>query len=521
MPAWLNSAVFYEIYPQSFCDSNGDGIGDIPGMISKLQYVADCGFNAIWLNPWFKSAFRDGGYDITDFYSVDERYGSNEDARFFMERCHELGIKVVLDLVVGHTSIDHPWFRESCKLEKNEYSDLYIWCPNVSWRGAEDEPDDYYVSGWSPRGSFKANFFAVQPALNFGYNVVKYDWEMPCDSEIPRRNREVVKNIMRFWLNMGCDGFRVDMARSMIKRDPEYKKTIEFWREMRNMFDNEYPDAVLISEWFNPKYSLEGGFHLDFVNCGTLFRNDDWMSNRFNPRPIVMRPDYEGGLADFLNEYMTLRHQTNGKGYIGFFSGNHDRWRMRHFVPLDSMAVNMAMLFTMPGCPFLYYGDELGMRYIPNVQVEGSGTRGGSRTPMQWKHGKNLGFSDAPAQKLYLPVDSSSDAPTAADALNGKNPLFTAVKELLALHRYSTALWAEASFEVIHGEDDSFPLVYLRTGEKETILVALNPTNRNVQCTLPNGHYSSMWSFNDVFIEDNRIAMSSISAIIAHKIVEK
>ena len=244
MPSWLNNAIFYEIYPQSFCDSNGDGIGDINGMISKLDYIVDSGFNAIWLNPWFKSEnFRDAGYDITDFYRVDPRYGSNEDAARFCAECHKRGVKVLLDLVIGHTAIEHPWFAESCKLEKNEYTDLFIWSPQVNWRGAPDEPGDYYVSGWSPRGAFKANFFAVQPAFNFGYNEIRYRWEMPCDAEIPRRNREVFKDIMRFWLDLGCDGFRVDMAHSVVKRDPEYRKSIEFWQDMRAMFDREYPEA--------------------------------------------------------------------------------------------------------------------------------------------------------------------------------------------------------------------------------------------------------------------------------------
>ena len=515
MPSWLNDALFYEIYPQSFCDSNGDGIGDINGMISKLDYIVDSGFNAIWLNPWFKSEnFRDAGYDITDFYRVDPRYGSNEDAARFCAECHKRGIKVLLDLVIGHTAIEHPWFTESCKLEKNRYTDLFIWSPQVNWRGAPDEPNDYYVSGWSPRGAFKANFFAVQPAFNFGYNEIRYRWEMSCDAEIPRRNREVFKDIMRFWLDLGCDGFRVDMAHSVVKRDPEYRKSIEFWQDMRAMFDREYPEAVLVAEWFNPQYSIPGGFHLDFARAGVLFRNENWMSYETFGAPVIMAKNYSGGLKTWLENYLNTLKKTAGKGLIGFFSGNHDRWRMSYFADKDNMIVNMAMLYTLPGCPFLYYGDEIGMRYISGAVTEGSGSRGGSRTPMQWDRSANLGFSTAAKEKLYLPVDDAPNAPVVAEALAGNNPLYRAVCELLALRKKTPALRADADFELLHGMEDEFPLIYRRSGSGQTVVTALNPTGKTVRAAIMLDGAEKLWDHHGVTYTGSEIILPPVSAAI-------
>uniref|UniRef100_UPI002ACEB789 alpha-amylase family glycosyl hydrolase n=1 Tax=Anaerolinea sp. TaxID=1872519 RepID=UPI002ACEB789 len=156
-PAWLENAVFYEIYPQSFFDSNGDGIGDLPGIIAKLDYVKSLGCNAIWLNPCFVSPFYDAGYDVADYYKIAPRYGTNEDARRLFEEAHKRGMRILLDLVVGHMSIEHPWFKESCKAERNEYTDWYIWNDDP-WRW--DEPGFHVVHGYADRhGNPLTNFF--------------------------------------------------------------------------------------------------------------------------------------------------------------------------------------------------------------------------------------------------------------------------------------------------------------------------------------------------------------------------
>lgn len=233
MPEWLKDAIFYEIYPQSFKDSNGDGIGDINGIIEKLDYILNLGCNAIWLNPCFDSPFKDAGYDVRDYKKVATRYGTNEDLIRLFEEVHQRNMHVLLDLVPGHTSEEHPWFRESQKAEKNIYYNRYIWT-NHCFQGAKGFP---FIAGESERSAtYILNFFKCQPALNFGFYHVNEDWQLPMDHPDCLATREAMKDVMRFWLDQGCDGFRVDMAYSLVKNDDEKKTgTSMIWREVREM----------------------------------------------------------------------------------------------------------------------------------------------------------------------------------------------------------------------------------------------------------------------------------------------
>jgi hypothetical protein len=165
---WVRSGVFYEIYPQTFMDSNGDGIGDLKGITGKLQYVKSLGVTAIWLNPFYESSFRDAGYDVTDYYSVAKRYGTNQDARELFLECHRQGLKVIIDFVPGHTSIDHPWFKESAKPGRNKYTNWYVWTSGT-WFSGVDRNQYTFIQGYSERdGCYLTNFFWHQPALNYG-----------------------------------------------------------------------------------------------------------------------------------------------------------------------------------------------------------------------------------------------------------------------------------------------------------------------------------------------------------------
>jgi len=210
-PAWLDNAVFYEIYPQSFYDTNADGIGDFQGIIDKLDYIADLGCNAIWLNPCFASPFGDAGYDVSDYYTAAPRYGTNADLKRLFDAVHKRDMHLLLDLVPGHTSVEHKWFQESMKAEKNEYTDRYVWTDSV-W----EEPQGMgCLRGISARdGSCAINFFSNQPALNYGFYNPRRPWQQSMDDEGPKATLAELKNIMRFWLQMGCDGFRVDMEGS-------------------------------------------------------------------------------------------------------------------------------------------------------------------------------------------------------------------------------------------------------------------------------------------------------------------
>ena len=232
-PAWLETAIFYQIYPQSFYDSNGDGIGDLAGIIAKLDYLQSLGVNALWLNPCFESPFQDAGYDVSDYYKVAPRYGTNQDLADLFAAASQLGMRVLLDLVPGHTSVQHPWFRQSARQTPNEFSDWYIWTDSA-WKW--EAPGYRLISGYAERdGSYMVNFFYSQPALNYGFAAPDpaQPWQQGVDAPGPRRVRQELKNIMRFWLEMGASGFRVDMAGSLVKGDPDQREISRLWQEMR------------------------------------------------------------------------------------------------------------------------------------------------------------------------------------------------------------------------------------------------------------------------------------------------
>lgn len=478
MPAWLEDTVFYEIYPQSFYDSNGDGIGDIQGIIEKLDYVDSLGCNAIWINPCFDSPFRDGGYDIRDYKKVAPRYGTNEDLVRCFNEAHKRGLRVLLDLVPGHTSEEHPWFVDSCKADPDQYRDRYIWT-GYAFQNADGLP---CICGESRRnGAYVLNYFKCQPALNYGFYERQQDWQLPVDHPACIATREALKDIMRFWLNLGCDGFRVDMAASLVKNDGMGKPgTVALWQNIRKMLDAEYPEAALVSEWGNPEYALKAGFHMDFYlnehrpDCGyrSLMRDyDGAFYNRVRNDKSYFNKESQTDILTFLNEYLPRYEKSKGAGFISLHTGNHDILRPRANLDMDELKLAYAFLFTMPGVPFLYYGDEIGMRYLDLPTKEGGYHRTGSRTPMQWNQGANKGFSSAEEDELYLPVDSFSDAPTVEAQGKQASSLLNTVKQVLTLrHRYND-LQASSPFEVVFAEQNSRLFVYRRG----RITIGINP----------------------------------------------
>ena len=272
MAEWLKDAVFYEIYPQSFQDTNADGIGDFQGIIDRLDYIKELGCNAIWMNPCFASPFGDAGYDVSDYYTAAPRYGTNEDLKRLFDEVHKRGMHILLDLVPGHTSVDHPWFKESLKAEKNPYTDRYIWTNNI-W----DQPEGIgSIKGISDRdGCCVVNFFSHQPALNYGHYICEHPWQQPMDAEGPKATVAEMEKVMRFWLKMGCDGFRVDMAGSLVKNDPDGLGTIKLWQGIRPFLSKEFPEAAMVSEWGEPDKSLQAGFDMDFLlHFGPSHYND-------------------------------------------------------------------------------------------------------------------------------------------------------------------------------------------------------------------------------------------------------
>ena len=470
-PNWLNTAIFYEIYPQSFKDTNADGIGDLQGIIEKLDYIKELGCNALWINPCFQSPFGDAGYDVEDYFTVAPRYGTNEDLVQVFKEAHRRDMHVLLDLVPGHTAVTHKWFKASMKAEPNEYTDRYVWTDSI-W----EEPGNMgCIRGISDRdGSCAVNFFSHQPALNYGFYQPDPEkrWQQSMDAPGPVATREAMKDVMRFWLKAGCDGFRVDMAGSLVKHDEEGKGTIRLWQNVREFLDREFPAAVLVSEWGEPDKSLAGGFHMDFLlhfgpsHYNDLFRCDEpWFSRRG-----------KGDITAFWEKYQESYRKSCG-GLICIPSGNHDMDRLARRLDREEMKIAFAFLLTMPGAPFIYYGDEIGLRYVEGlVSVEGGYGRTGSRSPMQWDDSLNAGFSAAKAEMLYIAQDSASDRPTVASQVGDADSLYSEVKRLIAFRQAHEALHNDGEIEFL--QTDNYPLVFARKTDTEKLLVVINPSDR-------------------------------------------
>ena len=475
MKSWLKNAVFYEIYPQSFNDSNADGIGDIKGIIEKLDYIKDTGFTAIWMNPCFDSPFNDAGYDVRDYYKVASRYGTNEDLRCLFDEAHKRNMHIILDLVPGHTSIECKWFEESKKAERNEYTDRYIWTDSI-WEDVKG------VSGI--RGSLRAisdrdgscgvNFFSSQPALNYGFAEVTRSWQFAVDSEAALATRGEILNIIRFWCNMGCDGFRVDMAGSLVKNDEGQKETIKLWQEIFAVVNKEFPQAAFVSEWGEPLKALRGGFDMDFLLHFGPSRYTD-LFHSYNP---YFNKDGKGSAKEFFEYYMNTYNEIRGKGLICIPSGNHDMARLAYYCDETQIKLVYAFLMSMPGVPFIYYGDEIGMRYLPGLKsVEGGYNRTGARTPMQWDNSKNSGFSTADSNSLYIMQDTDGNRPTVQKQIKDANSIYNELKRQISVRKSTEALQETAGFELIN---DGYPLVYIRHTQESKVIVAINPMDKEI-----------------------------------------
>ncbi|MBN1412907.1 MAG: hypothetical protein JW969_18850 [Spirochaetales bacterium] len=488
MPEWVKDAIFYQVYPQSFYDANNDGIGDIPGITAKLDYLKSMGFNAIWINPCFESPFQDAGYDISDFYKVAPRYGTNDNLRELFREAKKKHIRVCLDLVAGHTSVEHPWFKQSSKPKPNQYSNYYIWTDNAWESGvSQDKNSVNTVSGFAERnGNFVSNFFYFQPALNYGFAKPdpKKSWQLPVDHEDVKAVREEMKNIIRFWLNMGASGFRVDMASSLVKGDTHFDATINFWREVREMIDADYPETILISEWGDPEISVQAGFHIDFfLHFGK--HGDAYLSLCRKGDLSFFHPDGKGDITYFLDDFIRQFHKVKEFAYIGLPSGNHDMKRMHSDIPYKNVELALAFILTMPGIPFMYYGDEIGMKYIPHLlSKEGAYDRTGSRTPMHWEAGKNMGFSKAREKDIYLPVDYSRDAPNVKTQEKNPDSLLSRVKKIIQLRKNHPSLGTQGQFSPLFAEYKKYPLIYLRSDRDEKFLIAINPSRQKTESTL-------------------------------------
>lgn len=511
MPKWLDNAVFYEIYPQSFMDSNGDGIGDFQGIISKLDYIKELGCNAIWMNPCFESPFNDAGYDIADYYKAAPRYGTNEDLKHLFEQVHQRQMHIILDLVPGHTSVEHNWFKESKKAKKNEFSNRYIWTDAI-WEGLDNVTNvTGCIRGISDRnGSCAVNFFSSQPALNYGFAKPEKSWQLSVDSEDALATREAMKDIMKFWLDLGCDGFRVDMAGSLVKNDEGSVETIKLWQNFRHFLDNEYPEAAIISEWGEPDKSLLAGFHMDFV----LHFGPSHYLDLFRCDYPYFSKEGKGDISKFITTYMENYRLTDGKGLICIPSGNHDMDRIARRLDNEELKLAFAFILSMPGSPFIYYGDEIGMRYLEGItSVEGGYERTGARTPMQWDNTKNAGFSSAPANELYIMQDSSVDRPTVETMMEDKDSLWYEIQKLISIRLREEALCSNGKLEILYAEKEKYPFIYKRTGENNSIVVVINPSLDTIECNIEEEFEELVYSYNKPStLKDGKVTVYPCSA---------
>ena len=488
IPEWFRNAVLYAIYPQSFRDSNGDGVGDLEGLIEKLDYVKSLGVDVIWLNPCFDSPFQDAGYDVRDYRRVAARYGTNGDLKRLFDEVHKRGLRILLDLVPGHTSLEHPWFKAAVSREKTPYDDYYVFTD-----GKVKELDGYpFITGYGERdGFYMINYFYSQPALNYGFSDAKpeFPWQIPFGDPRLKPLREEIRQVMKFYLDAGCDGFRVDMAFSLVKgrtgRDEALK---ELWLDWSSWMKKHYPDAVLVAEGGRPEFAFDCGFDSDFLlswktpkhaNNG-MFRAEEYLPHTDDRKPGSPRSFFcresSGNSRDFMDEVEALLAHDGGEARFTIVTGDHDETRLCRQRTADEVKTALTFIFTMPGRPLLYYGDEIGMKYLPQVgNIEGSYWRGGSRSPMQWERGERVGFSAAPPEKFYIMPDPDPERPCVADQENDPDSLLNYTRKLIGLRHQIPALGAEGKLRCLVSESADAPLVYERELAGERFLVAVNP----------------------------------------------
>jgi len=352
-----------------------------------------------------------------------------------------------------------------------------------------------FVKSDYPRGPYYVkNFFDTQPALNFGFANPdpEHPWEQAVDAPGPMAMRRELKNIMSFWMDKGIDGFRVDMAASLVKNDFDKSATIKLWKEdLAKWFRTNYPQNVLIAEWFNPSMSIEAGFHIDFFchdgqyNYSTLFFNTP---SRGYDGNCYFDIKGKGQLKTWLELYQYQYNAVKNKGYVSMPSGNHDFTRLAagERSTEDQLKVAMTFFLTMPGVPFIYYGDEIGLMQNFNAPAkEGSGGRSGCRIPMLWDDSTDAGFSTAAEENLYLPLTPDPDRRTVKSQEADANSLLNYVRALISFRKDHPGIGADADWKIVSNPNNPYPMVYERSNGNETWLIAINPSGKKVIGEIP------------------------------------
>jgi maltose alpha-D-glucosyltransferase/alpha-amylase len=489
---WYKNAVFYELYVRAFMDSNADGNGDLKGAAQKLDYLQDLGVTCLWLLPIYPSPLRDDGYDISDYYSVISDYGNQEDFRELLDASHARGIKVIMDLVLNHTSDQHPWFQAARSDPNSPYHDYYVWSDSTDrYKDARIIFLDTETSNWTwddKAGQyFWHRFYSTQPDLNF---------------DNPAMRQEML-NVMKYWLDMGIDGFRADAVPYLFEREDtnceNLPETHAYLKEIRQFLNENYPDRILLAEanqwpedvipyFGNGSNEFHMGFHFPLMpRIFMALRREDrtpleWILNR---TPAI--PD-SCHWCIFLRNHdeLTLEMVTE----------EERQWMWEQYAPGPRMRLNLgirrrlaplldnnkqkillanSILFTMPGSPILYYGDEIGMGddiWLPD--------RNGVRTPMQWNAQPGAGFSAAPIEKYYSPViQNDTYGPQVVNVeTKRKDPesLYNRIKHMIAVRKEHPVFgvgdfrWVKSSVE----KEQTAIAAYLRNYADERVLAVHN-----------------------------------------------
>ena len=487
-PLWFKNAIIYEVPVRAFADSNGDGIGDFRGLTEKLDYLQDLGVTALWLLPFFPSPLRDDGYDIADYTNVNPIYGTLDDFKEFLEAAHQRGIRVIIELIINHTSDQHPWFQRARRAPKGSVDrDFYVWSDTPEkYQEARIIFQDFETSNWAWDSVAKAyywhRFYSHQPDLNYDNPAV----------------RQAVFDVLDFWLEMGVDGLRMDAVPYLYEREgtncENLPETHDFLKQMRSHVDEKFPNRMLLAEanqWPEDAAQYYGNgdechMNFHFPLMPRLFMSLK-MEDSFPITDILQQtppiPDNcQWGLFLRNHDELTLEMVSDEdrdymyRVYAKDPDMRHNLGIRRRLAPLlgnDRRQIELmnALLLSMPGTPVLYYGDEIGMG--DNVYV---GDRNGVRTPMQWSADRNAGFSRANPQKLYLPVIIDSEYHYEAVNVEAQranpNSLFYSMKRLMATRKRFQAL-GKGNIEFLYPENRKV-LAFTRTYEQETILVMVN-----------------------------------------------
>ena len=487
-PLWYKDAIIYELHVRAFYDSNGDGIGDFPGLTQKLDYLEDLGITAVWLLPFYPSPLRDDGYDIADYTDVHPAYGTLRDVKEFIREAHRRGIRVITELVLNHTSDQHPWFQRARRAAPGSvWRNFYVWSDTPEkYKEARIIFKDFETSNWAWDPVAKAyywhRFYSHQPDLNYDNPAV----------------RRAILRVVDFWMRLGVDGMRLDAVPYLYEREgtncENLPETHAFLKELRRYVDSRYRNRMLLAEanqWPEDAVAYFG----DGDECHMAF-HFPLMPRLF----MAIRMEDRFPIVDILSQTPPIPETAQW----ALFLRNHDELTLemvtdeerdymyrvyardpvarinlgirRRLAPLlgnnrRRIELMNGLLFSLPGTPVIYYGDEIGMG--DNVYL---GDRNGVRTPMQWSADRNAGFSTAPRQRLYLPV--IVDAEYHYEAVNVEaqqaNPhsLLWWMKRLIALRKQFKA-FGRGSFELIPVENRKV-LAYVRRYEQETILVVAN-----------------------------------------------